>query len=117
MKKSNIHILQKQVIPNITPKRKYIKKSSIDTVIEPKTEVNISSDVVDVIENNDDNNIQNKRVNNLIKAREARKENLNNKENDKEQKINDLVETITKEKINNIILKSDKLKQKLIKLI
>ena len=112
--KNNIQILQKQVIPNITPKRKYIKKSCIDTIIEP--EIIVSPELIDIIENNNDD-IQSKRVNNLIKAREARQEKLNNKENDKETKINELVETITKEKIEKIMIKSDVLKNKLMKLI
>ena len=113
--KNNIQILQKQVIPNITQKRKYIKKS-VETIIEPKLEIIVSPELIDIIENNNDD-IQSKRVNNLIKAREARQEKLNNKENDKETKINELVETITKEKIEKIMIKSDVLKNKLMKLI
>ena len=67
--------------------------------------------------NENENNIQNKRANNLIKARDARQEYLNNKQSDKESKINELVEEITREKINKIHAKSNLLKTKLMKLI
>ena len=112
----NIQVLQKQVVPSITPKRKYIKKS-VDIPTEPKTEIIVSPDVISVIENENENNVQNKRINNLVKAREARQEKLNNKEFNKEQKINELVETINNEQIEKIKLKSEKLKTKLLKLI
>ena len=114
-------VLQNQVlskVPSITPKRKYIKKS-VEAITESKPEIIVSPDVITVIENENENenNVQNKRINNLMKAREARQEKLNNKEFNKEQKINELVETINNEQIEKIKLKSEKLKIKLLKLI
>ena len=106
--------LQKAVIPNITQKRKYIKKSVVES-IEPKPEIIVSTD--NVIENENDNDIQNKRINNLVKARDARQEKLNNKQSDKEDKVNELVQSITNEQIEKIKIKNDKLKTKLLKLI
>ena len=108
-------VLQKQVVQNITPlnKRKYIKKS-VEAITETKPEIIVSNET---IENENDNNVQNKRINNLVKAREARQEKLNNKEFNKEQKINELVETINNEQIEKIKMKSEKLKTKLLKLI
>ena len=113
--KKNIQVLQKQVVQNITPlnKRKYIKKS-VEAITETKPEIIVSNET---IENENDNNVQNKRINNLVKAREARQEKLNSKEFNKEQKINELVETINNEQIEKIKLKSEKLKTKLLKLI
>ena len=108
--KKNIQVLQKQ---NITPKRKYIKKS-VEPITESKPEIIVSNEI---IENENENNVQNKRENNLKKAREARQEKLNTKEFNKEQKINELVETINNEQIEKIKLKSEKLKTKLLKLI
>jgi hypothetical protein len=101
--------LQKAVIPNIT-KRKYIKKSVVES-IEPKPEIIVSPEKLEVNEN--DYDIQNKRINNLIKARDARQEKLNNKQSDKEEKINELVKAINKGQIEKIIIKSNKLKSKL----
>ena len=111
-------VLQNQVskIPSITPKRKYMKKS-VDAITESKPEIIVSPDVISVIENENENDVQNKRINNLVKAREARQEKLNNKEFNKEQKINELVETINNEQIEKIKMKSEKLKCKLLKLI
>lgn len=108
-------VLQNQVskIPSITPKRKYIKKS-VEAMTETKPEIIVSNEI---IENENDNNIQNKRENNLMKAREARQEKLNNKQSNKEEKINELVEAINKEQIDKIMNKSQKLKTKLLKLI
>ena len=116
--KKNIQVLQNQVskIPSITPKRKYMKKS-VDAITESKPEVIVSPDVISVIENENENDVQNKRINNLVKAREARQEKLNNKEFNKEQKINELVETINNEQIEKIKMKNEKLKCKLLKLI
>ena len=57
------------------------------------------------------------RENNLIKARDARQVNLNIKELNKEQKINELVEAISNEQIEKIKVKNQKLKDKLLKLI
>ncbi len=105
--------LQKAMIPNIT-KRKYLKKSVVES-IETKPEIIVSTD--NVIENENDNDIQNKRINNLVKARDARQEKLNNKQSDKETKINELVQSITNEQIEKIKIKNDKLKTKLLKLI
>ncbi len=112
-------VLQNQVlskVPSITPKRKYNKKA-VEAIIEPKTEIIVSPEIVEVIENENDNNVQNKRINNLVKAREARQEKLNTKEINKEQKINELVESINQSKIEKIMLESEKLKTKLLKLI
>ena len=111
--KKNIQVLQKQIVQNITPKRKYIKKI-VDIPAESKPEIIVSNEI---IENENENNVQNKRENNLVKAREARQEKLNNKQSNKEQKINELVETINNEQIEKIKLKSEKLKTKLLKLI
>jgi hypothetical protein len=113
--KKNIQVLQKQVVQNITPlnKRKYIKKS-VEAITETKPEIIVSPEI---IENENDNNVQNKRENNLKKAREARQEKLNNKQSNKEEKINELVETINNEQIEKIKMKSEKLKTKLLKLI
>ena len=113
--KKNIQVLQKQVVQNITPlnKRKYIKKS-VEAITETKPEIIVSNEI---IENENENNVQNKRENNLMKAREARQEKLNNKQSNKEQKINELVETINNEQIEKIKMKSEKLKTKLLKLI
>jgi hypothetical protein len=117
--------LQKAMIPNIT-KRKYIKKSVVES-IEPKIEIApqphllreggmpLGREILEVNEN--DNDIQNKRINNLIKARDARQEKLNNKQSDKEDKVNELVQSITNEQIEKIKIKNDKLKTKLLKLI
>ena len=114
--------LQKTIVPNIT-KRKYIKKSVVES-IEPKIEIApqpqsggmpLGREILEVNEN--ENNIQNKRINNLVKARDARQEKLNNKQSDKEDKINDLVDAINKDQIEKIIIKSNKLKSKLLKLI
>jgi len=103
--------LQKAMIPNIT-KRKYIKKSVVES-IEPKIEN--APEILEVNEN--DNDIQNKRINNLVKARDARQEKLNNKQSDKETKVNELVESINNEQIEKIKIKNEKLKSKLLKLI
>ena len=112
----NIQVLQKHVVQSITPKRKYIKKS-VEAIIEPKTEIIVSPEIITVIENENENDIQHKRMNNLIKAREARQEYINSKQSEKETKINELVEAINKEQIDKIMNKSDKLKSKLLKLI
>jgi hypothetical protein len=109
----NIQTLKKQVIQNITPKRKYIKKS-VEAITETKPEIIVSNEI---IENENENDIQHKRANNLIKAREARQEKLNNKQTNKEDKINDLVASINQSKIEKIMLESEKLKSKLLKLI
>jgi len=115
MNNKNIKTLQKPVIPNIT-KRKYLKKSIVESIVEPKVETIISPEV-EVIHDENDNDVQNKRINNLIKARDARQEKLNNKQSDKEEKINKLVQSITNEQIEKIKDKNDKLKTKLLKLI
>lgn len=112
-------VLQNQVlskVSSITPltKRKYIKKS-VEAIIEPKPEIIVSPEIIEIIEN--ENNVQNKRANILMKAREARQEKINNKQSDKETKINELVEAINKEQIDKIMNKSEKLKSKLLKLI
>ena len=103
-------VWQTQVLskgPSSTPKRKYIKKSvELEAITESKPEVIVSPDVISVIENENENDVQNKRINNLVKAREARQEKLNNKEFNKEQKINELVETINNEQIEKIKMKS-----------
>ena len=70
--KKNIQVLQKQVVQNITPKRKYIKKY-VEAITESKPEIIVSNEI---IENENENDIQHKRANNLIKAREARQEKL-----------------------------------------
>jgi hypothetical protein len=44
-------------------------------------------------------------------------EKLNNKQSDKEEKINEIVDAINKDQIEKIIIKSNKLKSKLLKLI
>ena len=67
--------------------------------------------------NDIEKNIQNKRINSLIKARDSRQEKLNNKQSDKETKVNELVDAINKDQIEKIIIKSNKLKTKLLKLI
>ena len=108
--------LQKAVIPNIT-KRKYIKKPIVESIVEPKKVEIIISPEVEVIHDENDNNVQNKRINNLVKAREARQEKLNTKESNKETKVNELVQSITNEQIEKIKIKNDKLKTKLLKLI
>ena len=110
-------VLQKQVVQNITPlnKRKYIKKS-VEAITETKPEIIVSNEIIEN-ENENENNVQNKRENNLMKAREARQEKLNNKQSNKEEKINELVETINNEQIEKIKMKSEKLKCKLLKLI
>ena len=109
-------VLQNQVMQKITniPKRKYIKKVNVDIPMEIKPEVIVSNEI---IENENDNNVQNKRLNNLVKAREIRQEKLNNKQSDKESKINDLVAEINQSKIEKIMVESEKLKTKLMKLI
>ena len=112
----NIQVLQKLVVQSITSKRKYSKKA-VEAIIEPKTEIIVSPEIIEVIENENDNNVQNKRINNLVKAREAHQEKLNTKESNKEEKINELVEAINKEQIDKIMNKSQKLKSKLLKLI
>ena len=112
-------VLQNQVlskVPSMTPKRKYIKKS-VEAITETKPEIIVSPEIITVIENENENNVQNKRINNLMKAREARQEKLNTKEFNKEQKINELVETINNEQIEKIKIKNEKLKSKLLKLI
>ena len=116
MNNKNIITMQKAVIPNIT-KRKYIKKPIVESIVEPKKVEIIISPEVEVIHDENDNNVQNKRINNLIKARDARQEKLNNKQSDKEEKINELVQSITNEQIEKIKDKNDKLKTKLLKLI
>jgi len=116
MNNKNIITMQKAVIPNIT-KRKYIKKPIVESIVEPKKVEIIISPEVEVIHDENDNNVQNKRINNLIKAREIRQTNINIKHSDKETKINELVEAISKEQIEKIKDKNDKLKTKLLKLI
>ena len=54
---------------------------------------------------------------NLMKAREARRNNLNNKINDREQKIINLVNEIKQEEFIKIENKTEKLKNKLMKLL
>jgi hypothetical protein len=98
-------VIQNTVIPNITKKRNYVKKT-----VEPEV-ISLPSDV------ENENNIQKVRECNLIKAREARQVNLNIKESNKEQKINELVEAISNEQIEKIKVKNQKLKDKLLKLI
>ena len=63
--KKNIQVLQKQVVQNITPlnKRKYIKKS-VEAITETKPEIIVSNEI---IENENENNVQNKRINNLVR--------------------------------------------------
>jgi hypothetical protein len=119
----NIQVLQKHAVQSITPKRKYIKKSVVES-IEPKIEIApqphllreggmpLGREILEVNEN--DNDIQNKRINNLVKARDARQEKLNNKQSDKETKVNELVEAINKDQIEKIIIKSNKLKSNFI---
>jgi len=99
-------VIQNTVIPNIT-KRNYIKKT-----VEPEV-ISLPSENVE----NENNNIQKVRESNLIKAREVRQVNLNIKESNKEQKINELVEAISNEQIEKIKIKNQKLKDKLLKLI
>jgi len=98
-------VIQNTVIPNITKKRNYVKKT-----VEPEV-ISLPSDV------ENENNIQKVRETNLIKARDARQVNLNIKESNKEQKINELVEAISNEQIEKIKVKNEKLKVKLLKLI
>ena len=98
-------VIQNTVIPNITKKRNYVKKT-----VEPEV-ISLPSDV------ENENNIQKVRECNLIKAREVRQVNLNIKESNKEQKINELVEAISNEQIEKIKIKNQKLKDKLLKLI
>ncbi len=54
---------------------------------------------------------------NLIKAREARKENLKNKNTSREEKILNLINEIKEEELLKIENKTNKLKNKLMKLI
>ena len=100
-------VIQNTVIPNITKKRNYVKKT-----VEPEVILLPSENV-----ENENNNIQKVRESNLIKAREVRQVNLNIKESNKEQKINELVEAISNEQIEKIKAKNQKLKDKLLKLI
>ena len=115
--------LQKVVITNTTPKRKYNKKINVQL-----TEIKPEIILPESIEVNDrpfgacglscyNENIQTKRINNLVKAREARQEYINNKQSDKETKVNELVQSINNEQIEKIKIKNEKLKSKLLKLI
>jgi hypothetical protein len=116
--KKNIQNLQNAVITNISniPKRKYNKKINVELKeVIPETITSPENNSPTGVYEND--NIQTIREANLIKAREARQDKLNNKQSDKERKINELVETINKEQIEKIMIKSDKLKSKLLKLI
>ena len=116
--KKNIKNLQTQVMQNITnniPKRKYIKKVNVDPIPNEPAAIIISPEITNV--NNNSSDIQSSRENNLKKARDARQEYLNNKQSDKESKINELVEEITRDKIEKIHSKSALLKNKLMKLI
>ena len=100
-------VIQNTVIPNITKKRNYVKKT-----VEPEV-ISLPPENIE----NENNNIQKVRETNLIKAREARQVNLNIKESNKEEKINELVEAISNEQIEKIKIKNQKLKDKLLKLI
>ncbi len=53
----------------------------------------------------------------IISWRPGMQEKLNNKQSDKEEKINEIVDAINKDQIEKIIIKSNKLKSKLLKLI
>ncbi len=77
-----------------------------------KVEIISSSENLEVNDNENESNIQNKRINNLIKARDARQEKLNNQQSDKEEKINELGEAINREQIKKIMSKSNELKSK-----
>jgi hypothetical protein len=80
--------------------------------LNQKVEIISSSENLEVNDNENESNIQNKRINNLIKARDARQEKLNNQQSDKEEKINELGEAINREQIKKIMSKSNELKSK-----
>ena len=64
----------------------------------------------EINENENEYNVQKKRINNLVKARETRQEKLNTKVINKEQKINEIAESINHEQIEKIKTKNEKLK-------
>ena len=98
-KENNVDITSDVVIPEVV-----IADIKPDIIHAP--EFNITSDIVTNI-----------KALNLIKAREARKENLKNKNNSREEKILNLINEIKEEELLKIENKTNKLKNKLMKLI
>ena len=98
-KENNVDITSDVVIPEVV-----IPDIKPDIIHAP--EFNITSDIVTNI-----------KALNLIKAREARKENLKNKNNSREEKILNLINEIKEEELLKIENKTNKLKNKLMKLI
>ena len=92
-KENNVDITSDVVIPEVV-------------IPDIKPEFNITSDVVTNI-----------KALNLIKARQIRKENLKNRNTSREEKILHLINEIKEEELLKIENKTNKLKNKLLKLI
>ena len=101
---SDVIVIPEVVIPDIKPD--IIPQGWVDPKDQRAPEFNITSDIVTNI-----------KALNLIKAREARKENLKNKNNSREEKILNLINEIKEEELLKIENKTNKLKNKLMKLI
>ena len=98
-KENNVDITSDVVIPEVV-----IPDIKPDIIRAP--EFNITSDIVTNI-----------KALNLIKAREIRQLNLKNKNNSREEKILQLIKEIKEEELLKIENKTNKLKNKLMKLI
>ena len=138
MKSKNINkISSPEIIPKTPGNKKpnvnvntYMKKSKRNS--NKENNVDIISDVVipevvipdikpDIIHPPEfaitTDKVTNIKALNLIKAREARKENFKNKNNSREEKILNLINEIKEEELLKIENKTNKLKNKLMKLI
>ena len=91
-------------------KRNNNKENIIDIIPEPEPEPIIQPFEPDIIKPN------NKALN-LIKAREARQINIQNKNINREEKILNLINEIKEEELMKLENKTEKLKNKLMKLI
>jgi hypothetical protein len=98
-----------------TSKRNNNKENIPETVVEADIIIPVSESTATEIEA-DIKSLSNKALN-LIKAREARQINLKNKNNDREEKINNLINEIKEEELLKVHNKTEKLKNKLMKLI
>ena len=108
-KENNVDIISDVVIPEVVIaniKPDIIPQGWVDPKDQRAPEFAITPDIVTNI-----------KALNLIKAREARKENLNKKNNSREEKILHLIKEIEHEELLNIQNKTEKLKNKLMKLI
>lgn len=126
--KNNINKIQSkdiEIIPKTPGNNKpnvnvntYMKKSKRNNIKENNDDIITQADVAEVVPEAVIPDITTSiKALNLIKARQARKINIQNKNTSREEKILNLIKEIKEEEIIKVENKTEKLKMKLMKLI